>query len=305
MKTRVDLITGFLGAGKTTFLLRYAAWLQGRGVRVAVIENEFGLAGCDGAVLKDVGLDVTELSGGCICCALKVDFAHAIVELAGRVDRVLVEPSGIFTPADFFAVMQSPMVREACDVGFVAAIANPHGGALIGDAAAVWSAQLDAAGVVIVSQTDGMDENAVAAAVLRLQDCAGLRDVPVLTKPWPLWTDEDFLVVTQCGARTETFASAAAVNHATIYNSATFVPALLYTEADLRRRLAAVLADAGCGVVLRIKGAVRGANGGLLSVNVTETGVLVLPLHGGTADCMLNVIGRGVARRRVRAVLEE
>ena len=72
MITYLDVITGFLGAGKTTFLERYADHLRRTGVSFCIIENEFGRAGVDGAQLRQSGAQVRELSGGCVCCALKV-----------------------------------------------------------------------------------------------------------------------------------------------------------------------------------------------------------------------------------------
>ena len=306
MKTKVDLITGFLGAGKTTFILRYAEWLQARGIKMAIIENEFGLAGCDGAVLREFGLSVAELSGGCICCSLKVDFANMLAKLSGKVARIIVEPSGIFTPVDFFAVMNSPAVRRAAEVGFVAAIADSAGtDGLTEEAAAVWTAQMNAAGIVILSRTDGMSEDDIDAVVMRLHDSAPAMEKQIMTKPWPMWDDEDFSTVIRSGAETTGLSSALLVNHATIFNSATLAPKRLYTKAELTRRLESIMADADSGVILRIKGAVQAEGGGQLSVNVTPSGVSVLPLREAAMASMVNIIGRGIERKRIRTLLEE
>lgn len=70
--TKLDVVTGFLGAGKTTFLQTYHRWLTGKGVTSCIIENEFGAAGVDGAVLRGSGAAVRDISGGCVCCTLKV-----------------------------------------------------------------------------------------------------------------------------------------------------------------------------------------------------------------------------------------
>lgn len=95
--TKVDLVTGFLGAGKTTLIARYGDWLNQKGVRFAVIENEFGAAGVDTAILSERFGNVQELAGGCICCTLKVGFHALLTQLAGQCDRVIVEPSGLFS----------------------------------------------------------------------------------------------------------------------------------------------------------------------------------------------------------------
>ena len=119
MTAVIDLVTGFLGAGKTTFIERYVTALERAGVRCAVVENEFGAAGVDGAMLRAAGRDVRELTGGCICCGLKVGFHDLLRELAaaGRVDRIVVEPSGIFDPDDYFDVVESPAVRAHAQPG--------------------------------------------------------------------------------------------------------------------------------------------------------------------------------------------
>ena len=302
-KTKVDLITGFLGAGKTTFIMRYAQRLAAQGVSFAVIENEFGTAGCDGAILKDIGLDVSELSGGCICCSLKVDFAHALVELSGRCERIIVEPSGIFAPADFFEVLNSPTVREVCEVGYVAAVVDPCGLSMpSADAAAVFSAQLESAGTVLLSKTDELSAKAIEAAVCRVRNEYGVvRGVQIQTKPWHTLADVDFDCIMQSGARSRG-GLAVPVNHAAMFNSGTIVLKRVYTIALLQEKLQVVLNDTACGSVLRIKGIAPGADGGLLWVSGTPSGVTIVPIQGGLIG--LNIIGERIARKRIQAILE-
>jgi len=304
--TTVDCITGFLGAGKTTFILRYAAWLKSRGLSVAVIENEFGMVGCDGAVLKDTGLTVSELSGGCICCSLKVDFAQALVSLSDAFDHILVEPSGIFTPADFVEVMHSPSVRAVCKTGCIAAVLDPTAPKdLPGDATDVLSAQINAADVLILSRTDNLADNECDAAARLLRELSPAAKKPVLTKPWPLWTDADFFALLLDSKKPRLPATRPfAINHATIFNSATLSPKRVFAPDALRIRLARILSDPACGEVLRIKGAVTGADGTMLSINITASGMTITPLAGAVANAV-NIIGRRIARKRILAILEE
>jgi G3E family GTPase len=106
MKNRlpVDIINGFLGAGKTTFIrkLLREAYV---GERVALLENEYGQEAIDGAVIADTGVTVRELSGGCICCSLKGSLVAGLMELAGMpgVDRIVIEPTGLALPQDIVA----------------------------------------------------------------------------------------------------------------------------------------------------------------------------------------------------------
>ena len=304
-KTTVDLITGFLGAGKTTFIMLYAKWLEAQGVSIAVIENEFGTAGCDGAMLKDIGLAVSELSGGCICCSLKVDFAHALVELSGKVDRIIVEPSGIFSPADFFEVMNSPSVREVCEVGCVVAVADPFGfGEMSTDAAAVLAAQIESAGVVLVSKTDTGSDFLIDGTVAHIQALLGenAAENRILTKSWNTLTDKDYTLITESRSG-HLKRSSISVDHAAMFNSGTVLLKRTYTVTDLRRKLETVLADDACGEILRIKGNVLSADGGLLWVNCTASGITIEPIREGIIG--LNIIGKRIVRKRIRTILEE
>ena len=94
--TKIDVISGFLGAGKTTLIkkLLKEAWT---GEQVVLIENEFGEIGIDGGFLKDSGIEITEMNSGCICCSLVGDFGTALKEVMDKYhpDRIVIEPSGV------------------------------------------------------------------------------------------------------------------------------------------------------------------------------------------------------------------
>ena len=124
----VDLITGFLGAGKTTFLQKYTDYLARQGIRFAVVENEFGAAGVDTAALQAGGQPhaVYELTGGCICCTLKQSFHEMLSGLAGRYARILVEPSGLFNLDDFNEVMYVLEHDGICCPGLCLTVVDPH-----------------------------------------------------------------------------------------------------------------------------------------------------------------------------------
>ena len=101
----VDLITGFLGVGKTTFIRSYLKYLEKKGQKAAVIENEFGSVDIDSQLLQDTGCPISSLAGECMCCTGKDTFRHMLMDAAEEgVDRVLVEPSGIYDVDEFFDV---------------------------------------------------------------------------------------------------------------------------------------------------------------------------------------------------------
>ena len=123
---RVDLITGFLGAGKTTFIREYLRHLTGE--NVLVIENEFSSIAVDSRFLRDEPCAIADLSGVCMCCMGREQFRSLLIEAAAHdYDRVLVEPSGIYDVDEFFALLGMGSVGEVCRPGSVLTIVDAAG----------------------------------------------------------------------------------------------------------------------------------------------------------------------------------
>ena len=121
----IDLITGFLGAGKTTFIRKYTSFLDTIGESYIVIENEYGNKGIDSQILEADGISTDELFGGCICCTLKVGFHDMLLSFADKVDRIIVEPSGVYDISQFYAVMSSESIKGKCNIGNVICVVDP------------------------------------------------------------------------------------------------------------------------------------------------------------------------------------
>ncbi|MDD4796843.1 MAG: GTP-binding protein [Eubacteriales bacterium] len=304
--TQIDLVTGFLGAGKTTFIRRYCDYLRRQGQRFAVIENEFGEAGVDTALLKEEFSDVTELAGGCICCAMKVNFHDAILEAADRCDYVVVEPSGIFNMDDFFDVTDSPDVAQRCRMGMCVAVVDPHTlPRLNADERMILAGELSQAGRVIWSKTDLEPACDLAEAARLLSDVLGTievrADMDALLYPVPLLEldDNDMETLRRTGPVKRDHIRMMG-DHSTLFQSATFYPQGVYTQQELRGVLDAVMDGGACGDVLRVKGFVPAAQGSL-AVNYTLTDRLVAPC--GAQPTMLNFIGQKMRRRCIQQLL--
>lgn len=108
--TKIDIISGFLGAGKTTFIKKLLEEAIA-GEKVVLIENEFGEIGIDGGFLQDAGIEIREMNSGCICCSLVGDFGRSLFEVLTKYepDRVIIEPSGVGKLSD--------VMKAVCDVG--------------------------------------------------------------------------------------------------------------------------------------------------------------------------------------------
>ena len=295
---RIDLITGFLGAGKTTFVKGYAEWLSRAGQSFCVIENEYGAAGVDGAYLKDANINVEELSGGCICCSLKVGFHDAILRLCDFCDRIIVEPSGIFSPDDFFAVMRSPEVARRCQIGCAAMVCDVHMTRLDGGALEVFRQELNAAGIILVSKTQAAGETEITRCVdfLRENLLHGT-DTPILTADWQSFADHDYEMISRA-APVEYDHARIAQDHAALFSAATFRPEREYSEVEVSAFLRDLRGQA-CGEILRVKGYLNAAEGGSFHVNCTARDTEFARLDQRLPP-MLNVIGRGLNRGKIK-----
>jgi len=161
----VNLVTGFLGAGKTTLI---KGWLKRRpkGEYWAVVVNEFGETGFDGALLEASGARVREIPGGCICCTNGVSFIDAVTEIleTRRPDRVLVEPSGLAHPALIVDALRSTRLRERVELYAVVGLIRPD---QLEDSRVyedpVWRDQLEVADLLVLTHGDEVGSEQIAA----------------------------------------------------------------------------------------------------------------------------------------------
>ena len=291
LRAKVDLIDGFLGAGKTTFIKKYMKYLDERGISYAVLENEFGAAGVDASLL---GGNVYELSGGCICCGQKVNFHNLLIELAEHAERIIVEPSGVFNADDFFDIMDSPQVKEIAECGLMAGVVDPFSLAGMTDQdEAVLRSELICAGAILMSRTDRAALSVIEAAKARLKEM--LPELPPVLDAGNV--DFEHLMQLSPVRRTHDRMYG---DHSTLFQSATVYPEGIY-DAESLRRMAERLLSGEAGEVLRVKGAARAAEG-FLSVNAARDDLEILP---GSGPAVLNVIGRRLQRKVIRRILEE
>ena len=279
--TKVDLITGFLGAGKTTFihlLLRYL-----RGQKVLVIENEFGSIGVDAKFLREDGCPIEDLSGMCMCCRGRGKFIAMLADAAAQgYDRVIVEPSGIYDVDKFFGVMNEPAVKAGCAIGNVLAIVDADAPRDVSmETGYLMVTQLLAAGAVILSKAQLAEPETPAQTVAWLNDLirayGGTRVLAgeVCAKDWADLTEADFDRFMACGHRRDPH-SHLAMDHSEIYDSC-ILAGTCRDEADLRAKLAALMADDCYGDILRAKGHLRDGNRRWYEVNCTRRELSVEP----------------------------
>ncbi len=189
----VDLISGFLGAGKTTLISKYAAFRIKQGERVAIIENEFGEMGIDGELLKDAGLSVTEIVNGCICCTMKDDLTSTLELMAGDnpPDRVIIEPTGIFIIDGITEVLDSPRIRDTHKLSGVVTVIDALGFAAQQHRYTMFfKRQILFANKLIMSKTGDMEQEHILDTIDALREIVG--DVDIEAKDWDTLTARDW-----------------------------------------------------------------------------------------------------------------
>lgn len=289
-RIRVDLIDGFLGAGKTTFIRRYMEYLEEKGVSYVILENEFGAAGVDAKLL---GGNVRELSGGCICCGQKVNFHNLLIELSAEAERIIVEPSGVFNADDFFDVMDSPEVGRVAECGMMVGLVDPFAlDAMTEVDQSVLFDELICAGAILLSRTDRADRETLDRAKERLSDLLG-GEIPILDA-----RRVDFESLTGRGPVRRGHLRRIQ-DHAALFQSTVVRPERAYSETSLKEMIAR-MTSGEAGGVLRVKGSVKAENGGFLFVNATADDFEILT---GCGPVALNVIGRNIDRRRLKALV--
>ena len=182
--TKIDIISGFLGAGKTTFirqLLKEAI----AGEKVVLIENEFGEIGIDGGFLKDAGIEIREMNSGCICCSLVGDFGRSLEEVLTKYepDRVIIEPSGVGKLSDVMKAVQDAMADREVELNSAVAVVDACKCRMyIKNFGEFFVNQIEHAGTVILSRTDKLNEEKLAACVALVREYNAR--ATIITTPW-------------------------------------------------------------------------------------------------------------------------
>ena len=179
--TEITIISGFLGAGKTTLIKKLLEEVF-KGEKIVLIENEFGEIGIDGGFLKEAGVQVNEMNSGCICCSLVGDFGTALKEVIDTYapDRILIEPSGVGKLSDVMKAVQN--VAGHMDVHIDSSIVVVDGKKCkmyMKNFGEFFNNQVEHAGTIVLSRTQSMTEEKLAEAVkmLRHSISASIRTV--------------------------------------------------------------------------------------------------------------------------------
>ena len=183
--TKIDIVSGFLGAGKTTLIKKLLAE-SFPGEKLVLIENEFGEISIDGGFLKDSGVQISEMSSGCICCSLVGDFNRALKDVHDQFhpDRILIEPSGVGKLSDVIVAVENT-VKDVPDMklnSFVTVADATKVKVYMKNFGEFYNNQIESAGTVILSRTQRLSQEKLEAAVALLREKNPT--AAILTTPW-------------------------------------------------------------------------------------------------------------------------
>ena len=190
MSTKVDVFSGFLGAGKTTLIKKLIADGYDK-QKIVLIENEFGQIGIDGGFLKEAGIEITEMNSGCICCSLVGDFGTALKEVIEKYnpDRIIIEPSGVGKLSDVVAAVEKVEGTEVC--GTVTVIDASKCKIYLKNFKEFYENQIKYAGTIILSRTGNIAQEKLDTAINLIKE---INDHSVvITTPWEQLSGEQIL----------------------------------------------------------------------------------------------------------------
>ncbi len=181
--TKVDIYSGFLGAGKTTLIKKLIKEAYA-GQKIVLIENEFGQIGIDGGFLKEAGIEITEMNSGCICCSLVGDFSQALAKVQAEFspDRIVIEPSGVGKLSDVIKAVENAGCEELTVSALCAVIDAGKCKMYMKNFAEFYRNQIEYATAIVLSRTDGIRED-------KLKECIDIirsanEHAPIVTTPW-------------------------------------------------------------------------------------------------------------------------
>ncbi len=188
--TKTDIFSGFLGAGKTTLIKKLIAEAY-EGEKLVLIENEFGDIAIDGGFMAESGIQVNEMNSGCICCSLVGDFREALKKVLEQYapDRILIEPSGVGKLSD---IIRAVSEVEGLEINSATAVADAAKCKMyMKNFGEFYNDQIKHAGAIVLSRTDGMSEEKLAACIALLREHN--KDAAIITTAWDKLSGKDML----------------------------------------------------------------------------------------------------------------
>lgn len=306
---RVDLITGFLGAGKTTFIQKYAAYLLRQGKKAGIVENDYGAVNVDTMLLQELERDgciIESVAGACDADCHRRRFKTKLIALGmSGVDRVLIEPSGVFDADEFFDALYEPPLDRWYEIGSVIAIVDAQLEENLSDHSEyLLASQVANAGAVLLSRAaDASEEDMIRTTdhlnrAMESVGCSRRFGSDVIACDWDDLTDADFARIMDSGYLPESYVKRHEALDG-VYRSLYFLNRSL-TAGEAKEKAQRLLNDPDCGNVFRVKGFVN--DGGWMQLNATKKILSLTPIAQGQE--VIIVIGEELNEERIRDIVD-
>ena len=307
---KVDLITGFLGSGKTTFIRNYARYLMNQGLNIGILENDFGAINVDMMLLRELEGENCELemvAGGCDKDCYRRRFKTKLIAMGMcGYDRVLIEPSGIFDVDDFFDALHEEPLDRWYQIGNVIAVVDAgleeH---LSKEADYVLASEVASAGCVLLSKAQTVTDEQIGRTVAHINRALGeihcsrtLKD-EVIAGDWKDFTDEDYRKISESGYQVEDYEKRY-VDQDEIFQSLFLMDEGIAPDKAVQA-VKEIFEDAQCGDVFRIKGFLKDGEN-WLELNATRHEQTLKPIKEG--QDVLIVIGEKMNETKIKSYLK-
>lgn len=307
---KIDLITGFLGSGKTTFIRKYAQYLMEQGMNIGILENDYGAVNVDMMLLQDLMGDNCELemvAGGCDKDCHRRRFKTKLIAMGMcGYDRVLVEPSGIFDVDEFFDALREEPLDQWYEIGNVIAIVDAKLEKELSDEADfILASEVADAGCILLSHADETTAEEMDATVAHINEalekihCKRRLEKEILRKSTPQLTSEDLHRIMSSGYVMENYEKMDLEEHSG-FESQYFMNVPMTAE-KMQKVAKEILEDSSCGAVFRIKGFIKAEDNSWIQLNATHNGVRMEPIQEGQE--VIIVIGEHLQRDRIEAYI--
>ena len=306
---KIDLITGFLGSGKTTFIKKYARYLIGKGHKIGILVNDYGAVNVDTMLLSELegeNCGLESVAGACDSDCHQRRFKTKLIALAmSGYDRVLIEPSGVFDVDEFFDSLYEEPLDRWYEIGSVIAVADVNlEPELSPSAEYILASQACVAGRLVLSKTQLADESAadktvkLINAVLHSHGSRRRFENDVISKPWDELTDADFEDIENCGYYSPDFTKLQSTDDSG-FTSLYFMELGLGAD-ELESKVKRLFDSSDCGRVFRVKGFIK-QNDSWLELNAARDGISFTSIDCGQ-DIVI-VIGENLNKEKITEIL--
>ena len=309
---KVDLITGFLGSGKTTFIKKYARYLMDQGYNIGILENDFGAVNVDMMLLRELEGEQCELemvAGGCDKDCHRRRFKTKLIAMGMcGYDRVLIEPSGIFDMDEFFDALHEEPLDRWYQIGNVIAVVDAGLDEKMSEEADyILASEVADAGCIVLSKTQEASEKSIEDTVKHLNRALEavhckrkFGEDEIIQKDWEQFETEDFERILNSGYIAEDYEKMS-LDEQEVFKSLYFMDLEISGE-ELRDAAQKIMQDPACGSVFRIKGFTQEPDGSWTELNATHHEITQCPIAEGQK--VIIVIGEHLEEEEIRKYLE-